>query len=177
MLEMREYAPEIRDLIATSLISNISENGDNYLPQDVILFIRYLIKFVSDMGITPADPPVPQSSTYNPPKFGSAYYFSSSGQKLCNIRKFSIDCENKKLAYDDPPSEHDRCEKYYSKTNISAPGTSSLFLWFCPNHGHCYGFHMTKAGRKDPYASLYAYLENPPRDIFMTFLVICKNNV
>ena len=74
------------------------------------------------------------------------------------------------MAYDDPSSEHDRCEKYYSKTNISAPGTSSLFLWFCPNHGHCYGFHMTKAeGRKDPYASLYAYLENPPRDIFYDF--------
>ena len=170
MLEMREYAPEIRDLIATSMISNISENGDNYLPRDIILFIRYLIKFVCDMRITPPDPPVSQSSTYNPPKFGSAYYFSSSGQKLRNIRTFSIDCESKKLAYDDPPSEHDRCEKYYSKTNISAPGTSSLFLWFCPNHGHCYGFHMTKAeGRKDPYASLYAYLENPPRDIFYDF--------
>ena len=43
MLEMREYAPEIRDLIATSMTSNISENGENYLPRDIILFIRYLI--------------------------------------------------------------------------------------------------------------------------------------
>jgi len=35
-----------------------------------------------------------------------------------------------------------------------------LFLWFCPAHGHCYGFHVIPGseGRKDPANSLYTFL-------------------
>jgi len=58
----------------------------------------------------------------------------------------------------------------YSKVETSARGTSTLFLWFCADHGHCYGFHMTGAeGRKDPALSLYSYLETPPQDVFYDF--------
>jgi len=37
--------------------------------------------------------------------------------------------------------------------------TYFVFLWFCPAHGHCYGFHVIVGsdGRKDPANSLYAY--------------------
>ncbi|CAC5425017.1 unnamed protein product [Mytilus coruscus] len=171
MYEMREYAPELRDLIASSMLSHANPQGNNFVPDDVITFIRYLIKCVADMAITQPDPANPQPGTYNPAKYGRAYYFSETGEKLRPVRKFTIDGEKRKNpAYDDPPLPHDNCEKYFSKTQISARGTSTLFLWFCPSHGHCYGFHMTNAeGRKHPSASLYSHLEHPPTDIFYDF--------
>ncbi|CAC5425979.1 unnamed protein product [Mytilus coruscus] len=150
MYEMREYAPELRDLIASSMLSHANPQGNNFVPDDVITFIRYLIKCVADMEITQPDPANPQPGTYNPAKYGRAYYFSETVEKLRPVRRFTIDGEKRKNpAYDDPPLPHDNCEKYFSKTQISARGTSTLFLWFCPSHGHCYGFHMTNAeGRK-----------------------------
>ena len=45
---------------------------------------------------------------------------------------------------------------------------SYLFVWFCPNHGPCLGFHAIpgSAGRKDPAAALYTHKELPPRIVF-----------
>ena len=39
------------------------------------------------------------------------------------------------------------------------------------NTGHAYGFHLIQGGegRKDPFASLYKYLETPPKDVFYDF--------
>ena len=35
-----------------------------------------------------------------------------------------------------------------------------MFLWFCPIHGHYYGFHLISGaeGRKDPFSSLYKFI-------------------
>ena len=46
-----------------------------------------------------------------------------------------------------------------------------MFLWFCPLHGHCYGFHIINGqeGRKDPACSLYNHLENAPDVIYYDF--------
>ena len=46
-----------------------------------------------------------------------------------------------------------------------------MFLWFCPIHGHSYGFHIINGGegRKDPFSSLYKYLPEPPEEIFYDF--------
>ena len=43
-----------------------------------------------------------------------------------------------------------------------------MFLWFCPMHGHSYGFHIIESGegRKDVFSSLYKYIETPPKHIF-----------
>ena len=43
-----------------------------------------------------------------------------------------------------------------------------LFLWFCPIHGHCYGYHITKGaeGPKDCFASSIKYMEQPPEEIY-----------
>ncbi|XP_052077946.1 uncharacterized protein LOC127715860 [Mytilus californianus] len=68
MYEMREYAPELRDLIASSMLSHANPQGNNFVPDDVITFIRYLIKCVADMEITQPDPANPQPGTYNPAK-------------------------------------------------------------------------------------------------------------
>ena len=43
-----------------------------------------------------------------------------------------------------------------------------LFLWICPRHGHCYGFHIIPGseGRKDPAATVYTHMETPLKCIF-----------
>ena len=45
------------------------------------------------------------------------------------------------------------------------------FLWFCPIHGHCYGFHLIAGGegRKDPCSSLFKFMPTTPTDIFYDF--------
>ena len=46
-----------------------------------------------------------------------------------------------------------------------------MFLWFCPIHGHCYGFHII-AGRewhKDPFSSLFKYCQVMPEHIYYDF--------
>ena len=46
-----------------------------------------------------------------------------------------------------------------------------MFLFFCPYHGHCYGFHLIEGGegRKDPFAAVTKYMPNPPEDIYYDF--------
>ena len=47
-------------------------------------------------------------------------------------------------------------------------GMIYLFLWFCPRHGHCYGFHTIPGSesRKYPAAAVYTHMETPPKCIF-----------
>ena len=51
-------------------------------------------------------------------------------------------------------------------------GFGYLFLWFCPVHGHGYGFHLVGGGkgRKDPFSSLYKYCAHMPENIFYDFV-------
>ena len=46
-----------------------------------------------------------------------------------------------------------------------------MFLWFCPQHGNRYGFHIIDGseGRKDPANSLISYLKVAPQVIFYDF--------
>ena len=168
IFDMRTYAPELRDLITESMLSN-----NDIIQDDIKLLLQYLINQSLDMEVHEPEVAVPQPGTYNPAKFGRAYYFNESGLKLRNIRPFTIDLDGKvkkNLDHDDNALDFERCEKFYSKVEVSAKGSSNLFLWFCADHGHCYGFHMTRAeGRKDPSASLYAHLEKPPQYIFYDF--------
>ena len=95
------------------------------------LFLLHLIDESLNLETNAAEPAVCQPGSYNPAKLGHAYYFSESGERLRNVRKFSIDGQNRENnQYDDPPADFDKCEKYYSKTNVSAWGTSSLFYGF-----------------------------------------------
>lgn len=66
---------------------------------------------------------------------------------------------------DDKPDDGEEvCEKYFKK----GYGWSYCFLFFCPKHGHCYGFHIISGaeGRKDPFYALMKYLPVAPRIIF-----------
>ena len=51
-----------------------------------------------------------------------------------------------------------------------------MFLWFCPQHGHCYGFHINDGseGRKDPANSLISFLKVAPQVIFYDFACSLK---
>ncbi|MDA8031990.1 MAG: hypothetical protein MPK62_12885, partial [Alphaproteobacteria bacterium] len=56
-------------------------------------------------------------------------------------------------------------------SGVSYGGYGYMFIWFCPIHGHTYGFHLiNKAeGRRDPFCSLYKFLEDMPKHIFYDF--------
>ena len=86
--------------------------------------------------------------------------------QVWNVRTFSIDVLNKKKEnnFDDKPL--DLCTKVLPQ--VSKKGMTFLFLWFCPRHGHCYGFHIIPGceGRKDPAAAVYTHMETPPKCIF-----------
>ncbi|WAR10663.1 hypothetical protein MAR_035739 [Mya arenaria] len=167
MYEMRSFAPEIRDLTAESMLNN-----NNILPDDIKLFLVHLTNESLNLPVYAPEDATFQFGTYNPEKLGRAYYFNEHGVKLRNVRKFQIDEDRagRNNDHDDEAMDFERCRKIYSKIQQSAPGTSNLFLWFCPDHGHCYGFHMTVAeGRKDPSASLYSHLAKPPQAVFYDF--------
>ena len=68
--------------------------------------------------------------------------------------------------YDDPPDAHEQCSKLFP--SVSFGGFGYMFLWFCPIHGHTYGFHLIEGGegQKDPFCSLYKYMEEMPEEIF-----------
>ncbi|XP_069109129.1 uncharacterized protein [Argopecten irradians] len=88
MQNLRFYCPEVRDLIANSMYCNQNEN---LLPQDIVKFIKYILTCVDSFVSFPPEEAVEQIGTYNPAKYGRAYYFTPSGNALRNIRKFTID--------------------------------------------------------------------------------------
>ena len=105
-------------------------------------------------------------NTYNPEK-GRAYYFTEHGCQVRKLPKYDIKGSSN---YDDPPQDPDgRCSKMYPK--VSYGGFGYVLLWFCPIHGHCFGFHLISGGegRKDPFHSLLKFLPNPPDEIFYDF--------
>jgi hypothetical protein len=131
-------------------------------------FLLYLIDFINnlhrnDQVPTPA---LPIPNTYNP-ESGVAYYFSSSGNILRQLPTYVI--KSASVNHDDLPCGDQHCQKQYGK--VSVGGWSYLFLWFCPIHGHCYGYHVINGaeGRKDPFSSLVRYMPDPPREIFYDF--------
>ena len=69
--------------------------------------------------------------------------------------------------YDDVSGE------LYNKVfpQVSKNGTSYLFLWFSPFHGHGYGFHLIPGseGRRDITASLHTHLNEAPKELFYGF--------
>lgn len=160
---LRQFCPELSHLLGFSFTFN------NSTPLDVISLIKYIAKFVSDIhqnDVIP-DEADPIENTYNPAKFGRAYYFHPHGCQLRKMRPFTADKNAANRNFDDRPASI--CNKSFPQ--VSKKGVSYLFLWFCPIHGHCYGFHIIPGseGRKDPAASLYTHLKEAPGDILYDF--------
>ena len=136
----------------------------------VLIYITETIDLVHSDDVDAA-PPSPLDGSYNPPRLGRAYYFTSSGKQLRSVRQFSMDVKGKgqsKKTHDDLPT-NSSCSKKYPI--VAMKGSTFLFLWFCPMHGHCYGFHIVNGseGRKDPCFSLYTHLTDAPDTIFYDF--------
>ena len=87
-----------------------------------------------------------------------------SGNRLRNPRTFSIDLNGKS----EQPGVWS-CNKYYPA--LTKGGRTLMFLFSCPTHGHCYGFHIVNGseGRKDPMHALYSYSKDAPKVLFYDF--------
>nr|XP_047123638.1 uncharacterized protein LOC124806623 [Hydra vulgaris]XP_047123639.1 uncharacterized protein LOC124806623 [Hydra vulgaris]XP_047123640.1 uncharacterized protein LOC124806623 [Hydra vulgaris] len=174
--ESKYYCPELSCLVFTSF-NNISNIKPCY---DVAMLVDYIAKAIINIHTfnePSADANIIDNS-YNSAKFGRAYYFTPHGCQIRRMRHFTIDKEDhKKSVFDDHPDVN--CDKQFA--SVSKKGTTYAFFWFCPVHGHCYGFHVIPGseGRKDPAASLYTHCPEAPNDLFYDFACnlseYCKN--
>ena len=118
----------------------------------------------------PCPPINPVPNSYNPSS-GKAYYFTPSGAQLHQLPKYEVCAQDKEKNenFDDFPEVDKACRKMFPK--MSRSGFGYLFLWFCPIHGHSYGFHLISGGegRKDPFCSLYKYCQIMPKHIYYDF--------
>ena len=159
------FCPEISNVVLQSMLSSNLQ----YPSEDIIHFMEYLVASVRNIHThdEPEDGAIPIPGTYNPAKYGRAYYFHQHGCQVRRMRQFSLEKDKKNGNFDDDPDT--MCEKRFPV--VSKKGTTYLFLWFCPTHGHCYGFHIIPGseGRKDPAASLYTHSVDAPDDILYDF--------
>ena len=161
--QIRFYNKEASDLLHL-------KNSRNSLPEEALLLLQYCSELVLEMHQSDVseDEIVIESETYNPVKFGRAYYFADHGCQIRKVRGFRIDRDREKdVNFDDTP--RNLCSKKFPQ--VSKRGVSYLFLWLCPQHSHCYGFHVIPGaeGRKDPAASLYTHIEKAPDVIMYDF--------
>ena len=137
---------------------------------DVKSFVTYLCNAIEQCHSGDAsvfENYIPQS--YNPAS-GIAYYFTRHGNQVRKLPQYGADKATRSSTYDDSPSVDEKCSKRFPTVGQMG-GYSNLFLWFCPEHGHSYGFHLIPGseGRKDPFASIFKYLPSPPTHIFYDF--------
>ena len=161
---------------------------------EVTDFFLYLIEEVRGMH---ADDVLSQDSKdinadvlapFNPTT-GISYYFTEKGGQIRHTPVYAMDGNKKIINYnsmlliklivflgeavstnhDDIPEKDDLCTKQYPK--VPAAGWTYCFLFFCPLHGHCYGFHLIKGseGRKDPFYAMYKYMRQAPKVLFYDF--------
>ena len=94
----------------------------------LILFLEYLNDRVIGMHqnkIAPA-PAQPQLNSYNPGKYGIAYYFNRDGKKLRENRLFTVDEKGGSQNFDDRPANV--CYKYFPQESKRG---STYLLCFC----------------------------------------------
>ena len=137
--------------------------ANDYAPLNAVLkLLRYCVELVTKCHRSDILPEIPSpiQGTYNPPKLGTAYYFSDYGYQIRQIQKFTADSKKGSENFDDLPDF--LCAKRFPQ--VSKQGTPYIFLWFCPQYGYCFGYHIIPGSerRKDPASSLYSHLECPP---------------
>ena len=113
----------------------------------------------------PAPPAQEIPGTYNPPS-GVAYYFTPSGEQVRKMSEYHVGVLGK-VNYD-IPVVHDPCTKNYP--GVSTAGFGYMFLWFCPIHGHCYGFHLIAGGGRNEGTHFHLFSSTrrqSPRNYFV----------
>lgn len=152
MYSIRYELPEIFNLLEESKCSDKYNIVSSFI---IALVLRSKEKHADD-----PEPPAPNIlEPYDPLRQGKAYYFTNHGGRIRDLPTYNIA----------KTKDNNSCKKYF--TGSSKAGTTFLFLWFCPLHGHCYGFHMITGseGRKDPASSAFQYLQNPPDELYYDF--------
>ena len=158
--DMKQYCVELCNILHIC-------KEHNFVNQ-CVSFVEYLVD--QAIGNHNHDRPLQEihkiPNSYNPEK-GAAYYFTPYGNQVRKQPVYRIDQSMKN--YDDAPSVDAICKKKFPC--VSYGGFGYMFLWFCPVHGHCYGFHLISRGegRKGPFSSLFKYLPEAPGDIFYDF--------
>ena len=108
-----KFNKEIAELISTSAMAS----PQGILSFEVVSHLSYLARFVESthsVGLH-AEEPVPIDHTYNPPKFGRAFYFQNNGKQVKKMRKFTID-NQKKIATTTMIRQRKHVTKYFLKS-------------------------------------------------------------
>ena len=158
--QMKQYGLHLYDTLTVSIAHGFGIQCAK--------FYQYLVDEVVKVHAKDRNEPQVNviTDTYNPTS-GIAYYFTKHGNQIRQQPEFEINQYSK--TYDDDSIVDERCSKKFP--SVSYDGYSYMFLWFCPTHGHCYGFHLISGaeGRKDPFSSLYKYKPEAPEELFYDF--------
>ena len=156
--EMKKYSKEVTGLLTAAM-------EHNAVPT-VASFLIHLVNRIENLHLSRnrPTPPVDEIPNSYDPRKGVAYYFTETGNQLRKMPGYEESGGSKN--YDDPPEVDPGCTKNYP--GVSYGGFGYLFLWFCPIHGHSYGFHLIAGGegRKDPFSSLFKYKPDAPQELF-----------
>ena len=156
---LNSQLPEIFSLLHSAITESQAEH--------IVSFFEFLIEAIQSTH--QADQHPSDSSVviepYHPTEQGRAYYFTHHGGRVREMPVYSC---NDKATKD---KQDTTCRKKYLNSASGGPKTTFLFLWFCPQHGHCYGCHIVPGseGRKDPFSSAFLYMETPPSEVFYDF--------
>ena len=161
---LKKYSIELAQLLVLCQKHNCTQFG--------VDFCRCLMRKIKD--VHKHNRPAPEveviPNTYDPSS-GCTSYFTDTGEQVCKMPTYFVSGDRKARNpnFDDMPDVDPACSKLFPK--ISRSGFGYLFLWFCPVHGHSYGFHLIAGGegRKDPFASLYKYCAHMPKNIYYDF--------
>ena len=162
MAELNEYSREAGQFLRTCMQDGCVRIGTS--------FLAYVVEVIEKLHLMDRPTPDPEEipDSYDPRK-GHAYYFSQSGNQLRKMPYYDIPGTAKDAVFDEMPNVDKPCTKNFP--GVSYGGYGYLFLWFCPMHGHSYGFHLIAGGegRKDPFSSLYKFAPEAPKDVFYDF--------
>ena len=161
---IKKFCIEVAQILQLGKKHGCSSLSVNFI-DFVVRRIQKDHEFEEDRGLPEVEV---MENTYNP-SLGTCYYFTEHGNQLRKMPSYKVSGKvDESSKYDEEP-QIDQCRKFFPK--VSFGGFGYLFLWFCPVHGHSYGFHIIAGGegRKDAFASLYKYLEEPPEHIFYDF--------
>ena len=161
---LKQYSIELAELLVLCQKHNCA--------QFAVDFCRCLVRKITNVHKHKRPAPEVEviPNTYDPSS-GCTYYFTDTGEQVRKMLTYYVsgDRKAKNPNFDDMPDVDPACSKLFPKISRSEFGY--LFLWFCPVHGHSYGFHLIAGGegRKDPFASLYKYCAHMPKDIYYDF--------
>ena len=136
---LKKYTTECEKLLMLS-----STNDTIQLVTNFIEYIMDKIQLVHSVNCAVQEPEDIPNTYYLPG--GTAYYFTESGAQVRKLPLYAVDVtSSRKKNYDDNPQVDKPCTKLYPLAALGS--VCHMFLFFCPVHGHTYGFHLIGGGK------------------------------